>query len=382
MTSKERMLTAFRKKEADHVPVCPDISVMVPDKLTGKPFYEIHLDGREHEGWTSATHAEAYVEAVKYFEMDGWYIYGGLKEIRSPDAPEFTDEIIDVPEGKLVRRVCKTPKGDLTEEELYFADEPPWRKVKPIKNLQEDFEKFKLWMGLGNWEWEKEYRDCDLIGDLGVYSAMIPVFQDWWFHYREGGFEQNVQDFMYESDFMDEVHEFWMEWALTYLKAILQAQPDEVMLGGSSASLSVSSPMLFRKYELPFIQKASKMCKEAGIISHLHICGKSWPLVQIVAGETDVDVMEPMEEPPTGNVDLAEAKRLVGDKLCIKGNINTTEFMLRATPDEVEEKCKRCIDAAAAGGGFVLSTGDQCGRDTPVENLFKMVEVAKTYGKY
>jgi len=154
------------------------------------------------------------------------------------------------------------------------------------------------------------------------------------------------------------------------------------VFGGSSASLSVSSPKLFRKYELPFIQKASKICQEAGVLSHLHICGRSWKLIQIVAEETDVDVMEPMEEPPGGDVDLAEAKRRVGSKLCIKGNINTFDFMLNATPEQVEEKCKRCIDAAAAGGGYVLSTGDQCGRDTPHANLFKMVEVAKTYGRY
>jgi hypothetical protein len=31
---------------------------------------------------------------------------------------------------------------------------------------------------------------------------------------------------------------------------------------------------------------------------------------------------------------------------------------------------------------YGLSTGDQCGRDTPEENIFKLVEVAKTYGKY
>ncbi|MCI0699194.1 hypothetical protein L0337_45235 [candidate division KSB1 bacterium] len=196
MTSKERMMTAFHRQIPDHVPVCPDISVMVPSKLTGKPFYELFLDGREHNGWTSATYSEAYVEAVKYFGMDGWYI---------------------------------------------------------------------------------------------------------------------------EEKFMDEVQEFWMEWALAYLRANVAAKPDEIMLGGSSASLSVSSPNLFRKYELPFIKQASKICKEAGVISHLHICGRSWKLVQIVAEETDVDVMEPMEEPPGGDVDLAEAKRRVGNKLCIKG---------------------------------------------------------------
>jgi uroporphyrinogen-III decarboxylase len=46
-----------------------------------------------------------------------------------------------------------------------------------------------------------------------------------------------------------------------------------------------------------------------------------------------------------------------------------------------KERLKIAI-ANGAGGGFLLSTGDQCGRDTPPENLFKLVEVATTYGKY
>ena len=127
MTSKERMLTAFHRKQADHVPVSPDISVMVPAKLTGRPFYELFLDGREHNGWTSATYAEAYVEAVRYFGIDGWYIYGGLKEIRPEGTQEFKDSIVDLGNRKRVDRICHTSEGDLTEKEVYFADEPPWR---------------------------------------------------------------------------------------------------------------------------------------------------------------------------------------------------------------------------------------------------------------
>jgi len=59
----------------------------------------------------------------------------------------------------------------------------------------------------------------------------------------------------------------------------------------------------------------------------------------------------------------------------------TTEVMLRGTADDVERAAKKCVDDAAAGGGFILSTGDQCGRDTPVENIWKLVEVCKTYGR-
>jgi hypothetical protein len=376
------MMTAFGRKKADHVPVCPDISVMVPAKLTGRPFYELFLDGREHNGWTSATYAEAYVRAVKHFGIDGWYIYGGLKEKRPAGAPDFRSTVIDRPNGKLVERECMTAKGRLTEKEMYFADEPPWREEKPVKDLRPDFERVKLLMGDGGWDWETSFPDRDLIGDNGVYVGMVPVFQDWWFHYRHGGFDQCFQDFQDEPEFMEEVHEYWMAWALAYVHAMAAARPDEIMLGGSSASLSISSPTIFRRFELPFIQQASKICREAGVISHLHICGRSWKLVEIVAEQTDVDVMEPMEEPPGGDVDLAEAKRRVGQRLCIKGNINTFDFMLHSSPDEVREKCKRVIDAAGVDGGFVLSTGDQCGRDTPPENIFAMVEVAHTYGRY
>lgn len=382
MTSKERLMIAMRCEKADYVPVSPDISVMVPDRLTGKPFYEIHLDGREHNGWTSATHSEAYLDAIKYFGMDGFYMYGGLKEIRPEGTPEFESKIVNDTDKKIAERICRTPLGDLTEKEIYFSDEPPWRSDKPIKDLKKDFAKYKLFMREEDWQWEKFYRDYNRIGEYGIYMGMIPVFQDWWFNIRACGFEQVYMDFMTEPIFMDEVHEYWMRWAIAYVKAMLVARPDVIMFGGSSASLSVSSVEFFRLYELPFIKEATKLCREAGIISHLHVCGKSWQLMEIVADETDLDSMEPLEEEPTGNVDLAEARKRIGNKICLKGNLNTTNFMITATPAQIEERCRRAIDAAAKDGGFILSTGDQCGRDTPDANIFKMIEVAKTYGKY
>jgi uroporphyrinogen decarboxylase len=56
--------------------------------------------------------------------------------------------------------------------------------------------------------------------------------------------------------------------------------------------------------------------------------------------------------------------------------------MLRGTVEDVVRESRAAIDAAAGGGRFILSTGDQCGRDTPDENLRAMVETARTYGQY
>ena len=64
------------------------------------------------------------------------------------------------------------------------------------------------------------------------------------------------------------------------------------------------------------------------------------------------------------------------------GNLHTTDVMLFGSPEHVRSESLKAIRAAAEGGGFVLSTGDQCGRDTPEANLFAMVEAAREYGKY
>jgi uroporphyrinogen decarboxylase len=56
--------------------------------------------------------------------------------------------------------------------------------------------------------------------------------------------------------------------------------------------------------------------------------------------------------------------------------------MLKGTVGDVERAARQAIDDAGINGGFLLSTGDQCGRDTPEENIFKLVEVAKTCDRY
>jgi len=53
--------------------------------------------------------------------------------------------------------------------------------------------------------------------------------------------------------------------------------------------------------------------------------------------------------------------------------------MRNGKPDHVP--LRKCIDEAAKGGDFILSTGDQWGRDTPDKSIRKLVEVCESYGR-
>jgi len=48
-----------------------------------------------------------------------------------------------------------------------------------------------------------------------------------------------------------------------------------------------------------------------------------------MAEETGLTVIDPLEIPPMGDCDLAALKQLYGRKIVLKGNLHTTEVMLR-----------------------------------------------------
>ena len=83
-----------------------------------------------------------------------------------------------------------------------------------------------------------------------------------------------------------------------------------------------------------------------------------------------------------GDCDLADIKQNYGSKISLMGNLHTTNTMLRGTLKDVKRESLIALRDAGVGGGFVLSTGDQCGRDTPDENIREMVKVCEEFGTY
>ncbi len=253
MTGRQRMLAAFGHKESDHVPVSPDISAMVPVRLSGRPFDEMFLDGLPHNGYASASVAQAYVDAVKYYGMDGWYIYGSLAEIIPPTRPQWQDCLHGREGGGQEREsVCETRYGPLSRKTTYFADEPPWDTEKAVKDLKRDWPRLKALIGEDeNWQWETEFMDRGRIGDLGVYSVSIGIPQDWWFFQRQGGYNVMFFDFTDEPAYMDEVLGFYTRFAL----GAAQGHPQSQARRGDAGRLGLQ-PEREQRAQLPQVRSA------------------------------------------------------------------------------------------------------------------------------
>jgi uroporphyrinogen decarboxylase len=165
------------------------------------------------------------------------------------------------------------------------------------------------------------------------------------------------------------------------MELLLEIKPDYILFNGSG-TITLASPDLVRKYCIPGISKWSAMAAEAGVTTILHSCGKSRMLVDMLVENTSIDCINPLERSPMGDINLAELKQSRGRQIALMGNLHTTDVMLRGSAEEVFQASKEAILSAGEGGGFILSTGDQCGLDTPYENIFAMVEAAKEFGVY
>jgi uroporphyrinogen-III decarboxylase len=59
-----------------------------------------------------------------------------------------------------------------------------------------------------------------------------------------------------------------------------------------------------------------------------------------------------------GDADLAEAKRRVGDKVCMIGGFDQFHFFRNCSPARTRAEVRRCFDVAGPGGGYILSPSD------------------------
>jgi uroporphyrinogen decarboxylase len=376
MTSRERFITAIRNRKPDMVPVCPDISNMIPCRRTGKPFWKVYRD-EDPPLW------EAYLAALDYFQFDGWVAYGGVTW-KTKTRIETRSKLVSRTRERIVEAYRhRTPAGELSDEMTYYRSDPPTRTRKLIKNIEEDLPAFRYFLqepvGYDDTVFQEIRRRT---GEKGItcISCGTPGFHGY-FGSFDGGLEAVTYAYYDHPDVMEELRELMHRMCVKQCEMICEIRPDCILTGGSG-SITLQSPELWRKLSLPTLKEICRLARQAGVLTMVHSCGKERELVKTCAEETDLDCVNPLEGPPMGDCDLAELKRSFGRRISLMGNLHTTDVMLRGTPEDVERAAKKAIDDAGAHGGFILSTGDQCGRDTPDENIFKLIDVARTYGRY
>jgi len=128
----------------------------------------------------------------------------------------------------------------------------------------------------------------------------------------------------------------------------------------------------FEKFYWPGLKKAMEVSIELGYIPMAFCEGKYG------------DRLEYFLELPKGKAvvhfdqtDMFRAKDILGDHICIMGNVPS--FMLQVgSVQDVEEYCKKLIQYCGKGGGFILTNGSSLDEVNPA-NLKAMIDSVKKF---
>ena len=81
------------------------------------------------------------------------------------------------------------------------------------------------------------------------------------------------------------------------------------------------------------------------------------------------------------NTNIFEAKKILGEVVCIRGNVPAS-LLCTGRPRDVKEYCKKLIKIVAKDGGFILDGSAGIPDEAKAENVMAMSDAVKLYGTY
>ena len=147
-----------------------------------------------------------------------------------------------------------------------------------------------------------------------------------------------------------------------------------VFLGGTRTSASFISPRQFEELALPEWVEMCEYYVDRGITPVLHFDSDWTPFFPYLKHLPRRKCVLNLD----GTSDIFKAKEVLGDYMCIFGDVPAALLKL-GEPEEVDEYCRRLITEVGKGGGFILGSGCTIPVDARPENVEAMLASGKRY---
>jgi len=359
MTSKERMLTALRGERPDRLPVTTHH--VMPS------FLDSHMEGKSNQKFFDIFGLDPIRWIIAYAanESTGDYYDPGHTELGflearrvSSDSWRFKVEKLDNKDYDTSRFSIITPKKALSMV-LQSDKHTTWVAEHLIKE-KSDIDIIARYMTHPKCDVEAVNDAADQYGDSGLVRGHIACFdgfgqpgcwQDFSCLY---GSTDLIMASMEDPQWVHAFLEVLRDRKKVYVDSLAGAQYDLIELGGGDASTTVISPDIFDEFVAPYDSVLIASAHEAGQRIAYHTCGGMMPILENIAAMKP-DAMETFTPSGMGgDAILSEAKRRIGDKVCMIGGFDQFHFFTGCTEEETREEVRRCFQEAGPGGGYIL----------------------------
>lgn len=371
------MLNAYRGLPNDTTAVAPEFWYYYPAKVLGVDMIEFQKNVPFHR---------ALLETFRKFNCEGW----GAAFFNIPnDRVSFKSTERRLDENVFeITTIQTTPAGELTSISRISKNEPGWSVKQPVEDISRDLPAWEESAFGGepeNIDVTAMIRAWEEVGGIYLLEAWLGApFFDFFAGSRQGGFETGIYDFLNPDMIptLERLQAKYLDRLVRIVRVICERTPFESFCIGCAWSCnSLLGPALWRQWDKPVIKAVADEIHRHGKLLHVHFHGKSMETAADFA-EMGLDCVCPFERPPGGDVEgleeLREVEKFLRGRTTMNGNVHTVNTLIRGTTADVRREVAEIREAFAGNPRVIVGTGDQVGRETPEENLFAMIEAARS----
>ncbi|MCU0785282.1 MAG: hypothetical protein MUF81_14765, partial [Verrucomicrobia bacterium] len=323
MTPRDRILMTLRGEIADRVPVSPFVqdeylACYYPHKTKVDRVIDATELANELDFDLMAKHRA--LEQPHFFRRS--YLNWELRRTESRDAGMIKRRLeIVTPSRTLIQEetgpdsgaattgvrfhVTRTLLQDADDAEVFLKYLPPINDADR-REMREIAATWRRIIGdrgvLAPWGFAGVFNFCaDLCGMENVYAAP----------YEDEAFYRALMDGVTNA-------------MCAYSAALGETTIDCIGIQGHMAGGATTGPDFFREFVQPYEKRVIDAIHGAGKFSVYHNCGCARKLYDNYR-ELGMTVWETLSEPPRGDNNLAEAKQVLGDKICLLGNLDQVD---------------------------------------------------------
>lgn len=138
------------------------------------------------------------------------------------------------------------------------------------------------------------------------------------------------------------------------------------------------SPSQFSEFVAPYLAKLIRGQRDLGYYTIKHTDGNIMPILDQLV-QTNPHALHSID--PQAGVDIAEVKRLVGDQVCLIGNVNCG--VLDAGTDQASiESAEYALKHGMPGGGYIFSTSNCVYTGMKLSRYELILDVWRRLGNY
>jgi uroporphyrinogen-III decarboxylase len=383
MNAAERLRAVFKGQPVDRVPVIAWLGVRWLEQLTGKSGRTLLRELVDDPLTMVKIQEDLGLDPIVVTIDERWFsqhnfwrlLYGWPEE--ALETWQVRRDVTEEGDGFTAYRfTATTPEGPVTWGYQVARDQLK-ELERPIKDDRDIDLLVKYMPEPESLNQDKLAAMVQAVGDRGF--CVQNFLGVWGEAANVRGLTTLCMDLYDRPEFVKRLSQALMERAIRRVRHLAKTGMHSILYDQTWVGVGFS-PKVYQEFMLPYDKPVVKAAQEAGLLVSYHNCGKGMRFLEDMVS-TGAEALETLTPPSaSGDFDLAEVKRRVGDRITLNGGFNDRLFAT-ATSSEVQDEVKRCIDAAAAGGRYILRPIGQV-TDVAPGNFEAFVQAGRAYGQY